>query len=133
MFLGGGGDGRDFAGAEGVGAAHGALELGELVDHLAGEVGLGELRGALGEVGVVSNLPREPRRSAARVVGIALNLTHGYARAMNDEILQRLQLVDAVPHRGESGRAREKRFRDFLRRLVPSDIGIDTGFIIDSR
>jgi hypothetical protein len=60
------------------------------------------------------------------------SLSHRYARAMSDEVLQRLQLLDAVPHRGESGRARENVFRDFLRRLIPPDIGIDTGFVVDS-
>ena len=49
---GGGGDGGRLPCPLGVVAAHGALELGELVDHLAGEVGLGELRRPFGEVGV---------------------------------------------------------------------------------
>ena len=60
------------------------------------------------------------------------SLSHRFARAMSDEVLQILQLLDAVPHRGESGRARENVFRDFLRRLIPPDIGIDTGFVVDS-
>lgn len=39
----------------------------------------------------------------------------------------------AIKHGPESGRAREEIIRRFLRRLLPSGYGIDTGFVIDSQ
>lgn len=54
-------------------------------------------------------------------------------RAMHDEVVQQLALTKRIAHPGESGRAREAIVRRFLRRFVPRGLGIDTGFVIDSR
>ncbi len=52
VVLDGRGDGRLFAGLGGVVAAHQALQLRELADHLGDEVRLGEFGGAFGVVGI---------------------------------------------------------------------------------
>jgi hypothetical protein len=52
--------------------------------------------------------------------------------AMNREVLNELALTKAITHPGESGRARERVLITFLRRLVPAEFGVSTGFIIDS-
>jgi hypothetical protein len=51
---------------------------------------------------------------------------------MHDEVVQQLSLTARIGHSGESGRAREEIVRRFLRRFVPSGLGIDTGFVVDS-
>jgi hypothetical protein len=52
--------------------------------------------------------------------------------AMNREVLNELALTKDIAHPGESGRARELILTSFLRRLVPAEFGVSTGFIIDS-
>lgn len=54
------------------------------------------------------------------------------AHALNDEVLGQLDLATAIDHGPEHGRAREEIVRRFLRRLIPSGFGIDTGFVIDA-
>jgi len=39
---------------------------------------------------------------------------------------------DLIPHRGESGRAREESLRKFLRSNLPSRFDVSTGFVFDS-
>ncbi|HVE91402.1 MAG TPA: DUF6602 domain-containing protein [Actinomycetota bacterium] len=51
--------------------------------------------------------------------------------AMNREVLNELALTKAIAHPGESGRAREQVLTAFLRRLIPDDFAISTGFVID--
>lgn len=53
--------------------------------------------------------------------------------AANREVLNQLDLARAVKHPGESGRAREQVLAAYLRRVIPADIGIDTGFVIDAQ
>ncbi len=50
---------------------------------------------------------------------------------MHEEVVQQLALTKRIRHAGESGRAREEIVRRFLRKFVPSGLGIDTGFVID--
>jgi hypothetical protein len=50
---------------------------------------------------------------------------------MNREVLNDLALTKAISHPGESGRAREHILTSFLKRLLPSDFGISSGFVID--
>lgn len=69
---------------------------------------------------VIAALPKPPEPTAAIV------------RAMHDEVVQQLDLTTRISHPGESGRAREEIVRRFLRRFVPSGLGIDTGFVIDA-
>lgn len=68
----------------------------------------------------MADLPKPPEPTAAIV------------RALHDEVVQQLALTTGISHPGESGRAREEIVRRFLRRFVPSGLGIDTGFVIDA-
>ena len=52
--------------------------------------------------------------------------------ALNDEVITELNLAKSISHPGESGRAREQVIEGFLRRLIPSDFSISTGFVIDT-
>ena len=54
-------------------------------------------------------------------------------KALDEEVQTKLKLAKAITHPGESGRARENIIAEFLRKLVPQSIGIDTGFVIDSQ
>lgn len=53
--------------------------------------------------------------------------------ALNRDVLNQLELAKAVTHPGESGRAREQIVADYLRRIIPEDFRIDTGFVIDGQ
>jgi hypothetical protein len=48
------------------------------------------------------------------------------------EVAAQLEAARAIAHPGESGRAREEIIRGFLRRIVPGQFSIDTGFVIDT-
>ena len=52
--------------------------------------------------------------------------------SMGREVLNELALTKAITHPGESGRAREQILASFLRRLLPSDFSLSTGFVIDA-
>lgn len=52
--------------------------------------------------------------------------------ALSDEVITELNLAKSISHPGESGRAREQVIEGFLRRLIPSDFSISTGFVIDT-
>ena len=52
--------------------------------------------------------------------------------SLNREVLNQLDLAASIKHPGESGRAREKVVARYLRRLVPKEFGIDTGFVFDA-
>lgn len=52
-------------------------------------------------------------------------------RRLHEEVAQELALTKEIGHPGESGRAREEIIRRFLRRFVPSALGVDTGFVLD--
>lgn len=54
-------------------------------------------------------------------------------RSHEADVLNQLQLTREVAHAGESGRAREKVLRAFLLRLIPSNFGVGTGFVIDAQ
>ncbi|HAF11306.1 MAG TPA: hypothetical protein DCK98_14655 [Chloroflexi bacterium] len=51
---------------------------------------------------------------------------------LNEDVRRKLELTQSVGHPGEGGRAREHIIRDFVRRLLPDALGIDTGFVIDA-
>lgn len=53
--------------------------------------------------------------------------------ALNRDVLNQLELAKSVSHPAESGRAREQIIAAYLRRIVPRDFGIDTGFVIDAQ
>ena len=109
MLLRRGGDGGAFPGPPGIITPHHALQLGKLVDHLAREIGLGEARRALGEVGVGA----DQRRDLARQGGDA-----GDALALGTEPVVEGHAVELRGHRlrrhaqvvlPEEGRIREPR------------------------
>lgn len=58
-------------------------------------------------------------------------LSLSYARAVAADTTQQLQAVGLVSHRGEGGRAREEILRTYLRRILPSGLGVSTGFVVD--
>ena len=69
MFLASGGNLGGFARSLGIIAAHQALEFGEFADHGGGEIGLAELGGAFGQIGICPNHRRDlarQRRNALR-------------------------------------------------------------------
>lgn len=49
------------------------------------------------------------------------------------QALDAFDLASNVNHPGEGGSAREHVVRRFLESIVPSDFGVDTGFVIDAR
>lgn len=51
--------------------------------------------------------------------------------ALNREVLNELALTKAIAHPGEGGRAREQVLSSFLKRIVPREYGVSTGFVID--
>lgn len=53
--------------------------------------------------------------------------------SLNREVLNQLDLAGAIQHPGESGRAREMIITAYLRKLIPEEYGIDTGFVFDTR
>lgn len=54
------------------------------------------------------------------------------AVSLNEQVTNQLRLCSEIGHPGENGHSREQVIVSFLRELLPSDIGIDTGFVIDS-
>lgn len=52
--------------------------------------------------------------------------------ALKEEVLTELNLAKSISHPGESGRAREQIIERFLRRIIPSDFSISTGFVFDT-
>ena len=59
------------------------------------------------------------------------NIIHQVVESLEREVIEELRLTTAISHPGESGRAREEVIRRFLRRLVPRQYEVDTGFVID--
>jgi len=52
--------------------------------------------------------------------------------SLNREVLNQLDLAGSIDHPGENGRAREQIVAAHLRRIVPAQFGIDTGFVLDA-
>nr|WP_314266766.1 DUF6602 domain-containing protein [uncultured Moellerella sp.] len=52
--------------------------------------------------------------------------------SLNKEILERLELSKLIEHPGESGRAREQIITGYLEDILPKNIKIGTGFVIDA-
>lgn len=52
--------------------------------------------------------------------------------SLNREVLNQLDLATSITHPGETGRARENVIAAHLRRVVPKDFGVDTGFVFDA-
>jgi hypothetical protein len=52
--------------------------------------------------------------------------------SLNRDVLNQLALTVDIPHPGESGRARENVLADYLRRLLPKEFAVDTGFVFDA-
>jgi hypothetical protein len=52
--------------------------------------------------------------------------------SLNREVLNRLALTADIGHPGENGRARENVLAEFLRRLLPNEFAVDTGFVFDA-
>lgn len=61
-----------------------------------------------------------------------MSLPHTVMRSLASEVLHQLELVNAIAHPGENGRARETIIRSFLQKFVPRGFGIDTGFVVDA-
>lgn len=63
-------------------------------------------------------------------------MPHPLVKAILDELdadaRRKLDLARSVEHPGEGGRAREQVIRDFIRRLLPASLGVETGFVIDA-
>lgn len=53
-------------------------------------------------------------------------------QSLNRQTLEALDLVGAIRHPGENGRARENILRDFIASLLPSTYRASTGFVFDS-
>ena len=53
--------------------------------------------------------------------------------SLNKEVLNKLELSQLIQHPGENGRAREQIIAEYLRKILPNNVKIDTGFIIDAR
>ena len=62
-------------------------------------------------------------------VGVVRNILDSLDR----EVLNQLDLTKSIEHPGESGRAREQIVAAYLRRVVPADFGISTGFVFDAK
>jgi hypothetical protein len=59
-------------------------------------------------------------------------LVNEILQSMNREVINQLDLTVAISHPGENGRAREQIISSYLRRIVPKEFGIDTGFVVDA-
>ena len=59
-------------------------------------------------------------------------LVNEILQSMNREVINQLDLTVSISHPGENGRAREQIISSYLRRLVPEEFGIDTGFVLDA-
>lgn len=79
-----------------------------------------------------ATLNRTRRCTVACMSSPAPFIPHALAVALCTEVIEELNLAKSIGHGPESGRAREEIVRRFLRRLMPSGYGIDTGFVIDS-
>ena len=89
------GDARLLALGGGVIAAHQALQLGELADHLGDEIGLGEPRGARGELDVGPDLRRDlPRQRLDPLDPLGLR-----AELLVEDDAERLELGEALVER----------------------------------
>lgn len=53
--------------------------------------------------------------------------------SLNREVLERLELSKSISHPGESGRAREQIITDYLSGILPKNVKIGTGFVIDTQ
>ena len=95
VFLDRVGDARLFALRRRVIAAHQALQLGKLADHFGDEIGLGELRRALGEARVGA----DDRRQFSRQRGDALDALALRAELLVEDDVQRLQLLQPLVER----------------------------------
>jgi hypothetical protein len=60
-------------------------------------------------------------------------LVNEILQSLNREVINQLDLAASIKHPGESGRAREQVIANYLRRLVPKEFGIDTGFVFDAQ
>ena len=58
---------------------------------------------------------------------------HEYMSVLGDELIAAFAKGGLAPSPGTKGGSREKAVRDKLRQLLPSGIGVDTGFVIDSQ
>ncbi len=56
-----------------------------------------------------------------------------YLRILGDELIAAFAQGGLAPSPGTKGASREKAVRDKLRQLLPSGIGVGTGFVIDSQ
>jgi len=52
--------------------------------------------------------------------------------ALNNEVLNELELAKSIHHPGESGRAREQILAEFIKKLLPKSFDVSTGFVIDA-
>jgi hypothetical protein len=59
-------------------------------------------------------------------------LTNIILDSLNRQILNQLDLANAIKHPGENGRAREQILADFFKQLLPRSYSISTGFVIDA-
>ena len=53
--------------------------------------------------------------------------------SLNREVLERLELSRSISHPGESGRAREQIITNYLIGILPKNVKIGTGFVIDAQ
>lgn len=60
-------------------------------------------------------------------------LVNKILESLNREVINQLDLAASIKHPGENGRAREQVIAMFLRRIVPKEFGIDTGFVFDAQ
>jgi hypothetical protein len=60
-------------------------------------------------------------------------LTKDIINNLNKEVLNQLDLTEAIEHPGENGRAREQILAAFFRKLIPQSFGVSTGFVIDAQ
>jgi len=62
-----------------------------------------------------------------------VNLVQDILRSLDRDVLNQLDLARSIGHPGENGRAREQVIADYLRRTIPADLGISTGFVFDAK
>jgi hypothetical protein len=60
-------------------------------------------------------------------------LVNQILQSLNREVINQLDLAASIKHPGESGRAREQVISSYLRRIVPREFGVDTGFVFDAQ
>lgn len=54
-------------------------------------------------------------------------------RSLNREVLGQLELSRTIKHPGENGRAREQIISEYLTNILPRNVKVGTGFVIDAR